>query len=154
NKKETIQIEEDKTTTSTFWDDSKEAEKILKEIKNLKIWTVRYEAVESTMNDVEALFEFYEDGDISDEDMELELAKAEKHIEELEFQKMLSNEEDQLSAILEINPGAGGTESNDWAGMLMRMYIMWGEAQNFTVKEVNYQPGEVAGVKSVTLEIS
>jgi peptide chain release factor 2 len=106
------------------------------------------------MNDLEALNEFYEDGDISEQDMELELSKADKHIEELEFQKMLSNEEDQLNAIIEINPGAGGTESNDWAGMLMRMYIMWGEAQGFTVKEINYQPGEVAGVKSVTLEIT
>jgi len=106
------------------------------------------------MNDLGALYEFYEEGDVSEQDMDKEFAKAEKHVEELEFKKMLSNEEDQLSAILEINPGAGGTESNDWAGMLMRMYIMWGEAKKFTVREVNYQPGEVAGVKSVTLEIS
>lgn len=106
------------------------------------------------MNDLEALYEFYEEGDVSEQDMDLEFAKTEKHVEELEFKKMLSNEEDQLSAIIEINPGAGGTESNDWAGMLMRMYIMWGEANKFTVREVNYQPGEVAGVKSVTLEIS
>jgi peptide chain release factor 2 len=71
----------------------------------------------------------------------------------MEFKKMLSNEEDQLSAILEINPGAGGTESQDWAEMLMRMYIMWSEKHNFSVKELNYQPGDGAGIKSATLEI-
>ena len=74
-------------------------------------------------------------------------------LEELEFKKMLSNEEDQLSAMIEINPGAGGTESNDWAGILMRMYIMWAEKQGYKVKQVNYQAGEVAGIKSCTLEI-
>lgn len=74
-------------------------------------------------------------------------------LEELEFKRMLSNEEDQLSAMIEINPGAGGTESNDWAEILMRMYIMWGEKQGYKVKQVNYQPGEVAGLKSCTLEI-
>ena len=105
------------------------------------------------MNDLETLFEFYEGGDVSESEIESEFLKVEKKIEELEFRKMLSNEEDQLSAIIEINPGAGGTESNDWAGMLMRMYIMWGEAHKFTVRELNYQAGEVAGVKSVTLEI-
>lgn len=84
--------------------------------------------------------------------MDAEYAKVLKMLEALEFKRMLSDEEDQLSAIIEINPGAGGTESNDWAGMLMRMYILWGEKQGFKVKEINYQAGEVAGVKSVTLE--
>ncbi len=105
------------------------------------------------MNDLETLFEFYEGGDVSEAEIESEFRKVEKKVEELEFKKMLSNEEDQLSAIIEINPGAGGTESNDWASMLMRMYIMWGEAHKFTVRELNYQAGEVAGIKSVTLEI-
>jgi len=105
------------------------------------------------MNDLETLFEFYEGGDVSEVEIESEFRKVEKKVEELEFKKMLSNEEDQLSAIIEINPGAGGTESNDWASMLMRMYIMWGEAHKFTVRELNYQAGEVAGIKSVTLEI-
>lgn len=84
--------------------------------------------------------------------MDEEYQKVQKQLEALEFKRMLSNEEDQLSAILEINPGAGGTESNDWAGLLMRMYILWGEKHGYKVKEVNYQAGEVAGVKSVTLE--
>lgn len=105
------------------------------------------------MNDLEALYEFFEEGDISEADLTKEFNKVQVKVEDLEFKKMLSNEEDQLSAIIEINPGAGGTESNDWAGMLMRMYIMWGESHKFTVKELNYQAGEVAGVKSVTLEI-
>ncbi|CAN5615796.1 hypothetical protein BH23BAC1_BH23BAC1_04000 [soil metagenome] len=84
--------------------------------------------------------------------MNREYSKTESALEDLEFRKMLSNEEDQLSAIMEINPGAGGTESMDWAEMLMRMYIMWGESHGYKVKQVNYQPGEAAGVKSATLE--
>lgn len=102
---------------------------------------------------MEALNEFYEAGDVSDEEMDTEYKKVVDALEELEFKKMLSNEEDQLSAILEINPGAGGTESQDWAEMLMRMYIMWGESHKFTVRQLNYQPGEGAGIKSATLEI-
>ncbi len=85
--------------------------------------------------------------------MDAEFAKVSKAVEDLEFKKMLSAEEDQLNAILEINPGAGGTESQDWAEMLMRMYIMWGEKRGFSVKQVDYQPGEGAGIKSATLEI-
>ena len=85
--------------------------------------------------------------------MDRDYAKTEKAVEELEFKKMLSREEDQLSAIVEINPGAGGTESNDWADMLNRMYIMWGEKSGYTVSQLNYQSGEVAGIKSATLEI-
>ncbi len=104
-------------------------------------------------NDFETLFEFHQEGDVSDLEIEAEYAKAEKTVEELEFKRMLSNEEDILSAMIEINPGAGGTESCDWAEMLMRMYIMWGEKSGYTIREVNYQAGEVCGVKSVTLEI-
>ncbi len=88
----------------------------------------------------------------SDEEVEAEYQKAMKLLEELEFKKMLSGEEDQLNAMIEINPGAGGTESNDWAEILMRMYIMWGEKKGMKVKQVNYQPGDVAGLKSCTLE--
>lgn len=86
------------------------------------------------------------------DDIEKEYHKALTVLEELEFKKMLSGDEDQLNAMIEINPGAGGTESNDWAEILMRMYIMWGEKQGMKVKQVNYQPGEVAGIKSATLE--
>jgi peptide chain release factor 2 len=137
----------------TFWDDPKEAEKTLKAMKSLKMWTDDYDKVETMFGDLEALDEFYQAGDVSDEEIGEEYNKVSKAVEELEFKKMLSNEEDQLSAILEINPGAGGTESQDWAEMLMRMYIMWGERHKFGVKQINYQPGEGAGIKSATLEI-
>jgi peptide chain release factor 2 len=91
-------------------------------------------------------------GEGDEKEIDLEYNKLIKLVEDLEFKRMLSNEEDQLSAMLEINPGAGGTESQDWAEMLMRMYMMWGDKQNYTVKRVNYQPGETAGIKSATLE--
>lgn len=110
--------------------------------------------MEKTVSDLEVLFDFYKEGDVSEEDIKLEAKKVESAIEGLEFKRMLSGEEDQLSAILEINPGAGGTESQDWAEMLMRMYIMWAESHNFGVKQVNYNPGEGAGIKSATLEIT
>ena len=85
--------------------------------------------------------------------MNTEFKKVARAVDELEFKKMLGGEEDQLSAMIEINPGAGGTESNDWADMLNRMYIMWGESNDYKVTQVNYQAGEVAGIKSATLEI-
>lgn len=100
------------------------------------------------------LFDFHKEGDVSEEDIQKEYAKAETAIEQLEFKRMLSNEEDQLSAVLEINPGAGGTESQDWAEMLMRMYIMWAERQKYGVRQINYQAGDGAGIKSATLEIT
>ena len=99
------------------------------------------------------LNEFHEAGETSEEELDAEYQKAAQAVEDLEFKKMLGREEDQLSAIIEINPGAGGTESNDWADMLNRMYIMWGESKDYKVTQVNYQPGEVAGIKSATLEI-
>ncbi len=102
--------------------------------------------------DLETLYEFHEMGEVEEEEVEEEYKKAEFIIEELEFKKMLSGPEDQLNAMLEINPGAGGTESQDWADMLNRMYIMWGEKNKFKVKQVSYQAGDVAGVKSATLE--
>jgi len=103
---------------------------------------------------MEALFEFYEDGEVDDKEMDSEYEDVKTAIEELEFKKMLSGEEDQLSAMIDINPGAGGTESQDWAEMLLRMYIMWGESHKYKVREVNYQPGDTAGIKSATLEIT
>ena len=106
------------------------------------------------IGDLETLFEFYEEGEVDDKEMDSEYDKVRSVIEELEFKKMLSGEEDQLSAMIDINPGAGGTESQDWAEMLLRMYIMWSESHNYKVREVNYQPGDTAGIKSATLEIT
>jgi peptide chain release factor 2 len=109
--------------------------------------------VSKQLDDLEVLNEFQEAGDATEEELELEYKKTFKSIEELEFKKMLSQEEDQLSAMIEINPGAGGTESQDWADMLNRMYIMWGEKSGYKVTQVDYQSGDVAGIKSATLEI-
>lgn len=105
------------------------------------------------MDDLDVLNEFHEAGDVGEEELDIEYEKASKAIEELEFKKMLSKEEDQLSAVVEINPGAGGTESQDWADMLNRMYIMWGEKSDYKVSQIDYQSGDVAGIKSATLEI-
>ncbi len=99
------------------------------------------------------LHEFHEAGDATEDELDAEYRKTAKSVEDLEFKKMLSKEEDQLSAVIEINPGAGGTESQDWADMLHRMYIMWGEKNGYKVREVDYQAGEVAGIKSATIEI-
>lgn len=98
------------------------------------------------------LFDFFEQGEATDAEVSQEQQKVQTLLEELEFKKMLSNEEDQLSAIIEINPGAGGTESQDWAEMLMRMYVMWGEKEGYKVSEIDRQLGEGAGIKSATLE--
>lgn len=117
------------------------------------MWTDAFEKVNKLLEDLDVLNEFHEAGDVGEEELDREYQKTAKAVEELEFKKMLSREEDQLSAVLEINPGAGGTESNDWAEMLNRMYIMWGEKSGYKVTQVDYQAGEVAGIKSATLEI-
>ena len=152
-KKVEIEDEERISHQNDFWNNSKQAEVILKNIRTKKIWTDAYEKVSKQLDDLEVLNEFHDAGDTSDEELEMEYKKSSQAIEELEFKKMLSHEEDQLSAVIEINPGAGGTESQDWADMLNRMYIMWGEKSGYKVTQVDYQSGEVAGIKSATLEI-
>jgi peptide chain release factor 2 len=124
----------------------------MKQIQARKTWTSDFENLEKIIQDLEVLYEFYSMEEVSEEEIKAEYQKAKAAVEELELKKMLSAEEDQLNAVLEINPGAGGTESNDWASILMRMYIMWGEKNGYKVKEVDVQPGEVAGIKSATLE--
>lgn len=108
--------------------------------------------MQSSLEDLETLQEFADMGEAAPEEVDQEYSKGIAQLEALELKKMLSSQEDQLSAMLQITPGAGGTESNDWAGMMMRMYIMWGEANGYKVKEIDFQAGDVAGVKSVTLE--
>jgi peptide chain release factor 2 len=125
----------------------------LQSLRAKKVWTDAFSRVNKLIEDLEVFNEFHEAGDVGEEELNLEFAKAVKAVEELEFKKMLSGKEDQLSAIIEINPGAGGTESNDWAEILNRMYIMWGEKNGYTVSQIDYQPGEVAGIKSASLEI-
>jgi peptide chain release factor 2 len=115
------------------------------------MWTESFEDLKTSLEDVETLYEFYEAGEASQDEVDKEYEKSLQALEELEFKKMLSNEEDQLNAIMEINPGAGGTESQDWASMLYRMYTMWGEKNGMRVREILYQDGETAGIKSATL---
>ena len=148
-----IQDEERITHQAEFWNNSKEAEVILKNIRIKKVWTDAFDQVNKQLEDLDVLNEFHEAGDVTEEELDVDYKKAAKAIEELEFKKMLSGEEDQLSAVMEINPGAGGTESNDWADMINRMYIMWGEKSGYKVSQIDYQAGEVAGIKSATLEI-
>ncbi len=124
----------------------------MKAIRAKKTWTDHFEQVAASVEEAETLQEFLNEGEGTEAEVNAAYEKALSDVEELEFKKMLSGEEDQLSAMLQINPGAGGTESNDWAGILMRMYIMWGEANGYKVREVEFQAGDVAGVKSVTLE--
>lgn len=148
-----IKDEEAITHQPDFWNNPREAEALMKNIRSKKIWTEAFDQVNRAVEDLEVLNELHEAGEAGEEELDREYEKAAKLVEELEFKKMLSREEDQLSAVLEINPGAGGTESNDWADMLNRMYIMWGEKHGYKVTQVDYQPGEVAGIKSATLEI-
>ena len=137
-----------------FWDNPQRAEEIMKTIRNKKVWTAHFEDVLQQLEDFETLFEFYNANEVSENEITAEYKKTNATIEALELKKMLSGEEDQLSAILEINAGAGGTESCDWADMLLRMYLMWAEKNGYKTTEINLQAGEVAGIKSATIEIS
>ena len=148
-----IEEEEEKTQAPDFWNDPKSAELLLKKIKTTKNWTDAYAKAEEAFNDLKVLEEFFHEGEATHQEMDEQYDKVLKNVEHLEFLQMLGREEDRLNAILKINPGAGGTESQDWAEMLMRMYIRYGEKKNFKVKELDYQEGDVAGIKSVSLEI-
>lgn len=143
---------EDRSHAPDFWDSPKDAEKLLKEVKELKIWTNLYDSAINRFDDVTVMQEFKEMGDCTEEEFDNTVDLCIKSIEELEFMNMLSDENDKFGAILNINPGAGGTESHDWAEMLMRMYIRWGERNNYKVKTVSLIQGDVAGISSVSLE--
>ena len=125
----------------------------MREARALKAWTVPWEATHRAVEDLEVLLEFQREGMATEEEANASLAAAQTLIEELEFKRMLSGEEDALSAIVEINAGAGGTESQDWAEMLQRMYLMWGQRHGFSVREVSRTDGEGAGIRSATVEI-
>jgi len=125
----------------------------MRQLRNKKKWVDDYEEAVNFTEDAEVIFEFFKEGEGEAENVENRYNKALKAIESLEFKNMLSEEGDDLSAVLQITAGAGGTESCDWASMLMRMYMMWAEKNGFKIKELNYQEGDVAGIKTVTLEI-
>jgi peptide chain release factor 2 len=149
-----IEVQESdlKSQDPTFWDHPKEAEEVLKKMRGQKFWIDAYEEVRADYDDLLVLIEFYEAGESLEEEVEVHYKTSISKLEELELKNMLSAEEDSLNAVLQITAGAGGTESCDWASMLMRMYMMWGEKRGMKIKEINYQAGDVAGVKTVTLE--
>lgn len=125
----------------------------MKEIKSLKFWVEMYAKVKNTYEDLEVLYEFYTEGEVTEEEISERYQQALEVFEDIEFRTTLNQPEDEMSAILEINAGAGGTEANDWAGMLLRMFVMYAEKSGYKVTELNRQDGDVVGVKSVSLEI-
>jgi peptide chain release factor 2 len=126
----------------------------MKFIQSKKQWVDDFNAASSLVNDLEVLIEFLQEGEVSEAEVQAQHDKALSVLEKMEFKNMLSEEGDELPAVLQITAGAGGTESCDWAAMLMRMYMMWAEKNGYKVKELNYQEGDVAGIKTVTLEIN
>jgi len=147
-----LQEEELRTQDPTFWDDPKAAETQMKSIRTLKFWIEAYDRLKTAYDDLEVLIEFAKEGAADEEEVDDAHKSLLVEVEELELKNMLSGEEDSLSAVLQITAGAGGTESCDWASMLMRMYMMWGQKNGYKIKELNFQEGDVAGVKTVTLE--
>ncbi|MES2456521.1 MAG: peptide chain release factor 2 [Bacteroidota bacterium] len=154
NRLEDIRIEQELTLQPNFWDDPKKAEKHIAEINAKKIWTDGWQRANSVLEDTQVLFDFWQAGDATEEEMREQFELGVQEIEALELKNMLKTKEDQLPAVMQITAGAGGTESCDWAYMLMRMYLMWAEKNGYKVAEQDYQEGEVAGIKTVTIEIS
>jgi peptide chain release factor 2 len=137
-----------------LWNDPKKAEELLKSIAEIKSWTTDFDRVSTAIEDLVVLNDYLKEGEATEEDVDNQYDVCLSLVEDLEVRNMLQREEDQLGAILKINSGAGGTESNDWADMLMRMYLRWAERNNYKVKELDYQAGDEVGIKSVTLEIT
>jgi len=125
----------------------------MKTIQSIKVWTDGFQEVDRLIEDFLVLYEFYEEGEATEKEVDQAFGETLGKVEELEARNMLRNEEDRLGAILKINAGAGGTESNDWAEMLLRMYSRWAEKNNYKLKIMDSQPGDETGVKSCTLEI-
>lgn len=142
-----------RTQNPEFWNNREEAEKVVKKVRDLKFWLEGYEAVKTAIEDLTILFDFAKEGEASEEEVELQYRTTLEKIENLELRNMLRKEEDRLGAVIKINSGAGGTESQDWASMLMRMYIRWAEANNYKLKISNLQEGDEAGIKTVTMQL-
>ncbi len=150
-----LQIKEDEKLTQDpdFWNDAKKAEQVMRQIRNKKIWTDAFKHCSDSVEDLAVLYDFFKEQAATEEELDAQFKLASARVEDLEFKNMLSSEEDSLNAVLQITAGAGGTESCDWAGILMRMYVMWAQKNGHTVKELDMQEGDVAGVKQCTLEI-
>lgn len=121
-------------------------------LRSKKKWVEDYNKANNLAEELQIVHEFFKEGDATEEELDSQYEQTLEHLENLEFRNMLSDEGDSMSAVLQITAGAGGTESCDWASMLMRMYMMWSEKQGYKIKELNYQAGDVAGIKTVTLE--
>jgi peptide chain release factor 2 len=135
-----------------FWDDNTRATGIMKEIKVNEYWIHLFQDVESSVEDFAVLFEFWKAGDATEQETKEAFDKGVTLIEDAEFKSTLNKPEDELPAVMQINPGAGGTESQDWAEMLLRMYSMYGDKQGWTVTSLDYQEGDGAGIKSATIQ--
>jgi len=148
-----ISNEEEISLSPDFWNDSKAAEAHMKILRVKKKWVTDFEQVSLMMDELDILFEFFKEGEAKESEVENQFALTLEKLEEIEFRNMLSNEGDDMSAVLQITAGAGGTESNDWAEMLYRMYLMYCSKNGYKVREINNQAGDVAGIKTVTIEI-
>ncbi len=150
-----MQLEEEQLRTQDpgFWDDARRAEEQMKKVKTLEKWINGYKEVRTLTDELALAFEFCKDEMISEEELDEAYTKAVEAIEALELKNMLRQEEDAMAAVLKINSGAGGTESQDWAEMLMRMYLRYAEAQGYRTSISNIQDGDEAGIKTVTIEI-
>ncbi|WP_460567962.1 peptide chain release factor 2 [Flaviaesturariibacter terrae] len=152
NRRSKIDQDKQLSLSPGFWDDNARATGILKEIKVNEYWTGLYETVEGAVEDFAVLFEFWKEGEGTEDDVRAAYEKATAAIEDAEFKSTLNQPEDELPAVLQINSGAGGTESQDWAEMLARMYRMYGEKQGWTVTELDWQDGDGAGIKTATYQ--
>ncbi|MEA4948384.1 MAG: peptide chain release factor 2 [Petrimonas sp.] len=150
-----IQLEEEelKTQAPDFWNDNKVAETQMKIVRELKGWLNAYDKVKSATEELQLAFDFVKEGIVSEEEVDANYAKATELIENLELKNMLRREEDQLGAVLKINAGAGGTESQDWASMLFRMYQRWCEDKGYKTTVTNWQDGDDAVIKTATLQV-
>ena len=125
----------------------------MKEIQSLKQWVEDFEKAKQLSEDLEVIYDYFKEGEVTEDELKNQFEQCKEHIEDIEFKNMLSNEGDEMSAVIQITAGAGGTESCDWAQMLTRMYTMWAEKNKFKIKQLDFQHGDVAGIKSVTIEI-
>lgn len=142
-----------RTQDPVFWEDAKRAEAQMKVVKELKKWIELYNRVSSAAEELQLAFEYVKEEIITEEEVDTAYASTLQQLEDLEFRNMLRQEADQLGCVLKINSGAGGTESQDWASMLMRMYIRWVEANGYKLTINNIQEGDEAGIKTVTMQV-
>lgn len=148
-----LKEEELKTQDPEFWNDAKKAEAKMKDIRKLKFWVEAFDKLTAKLGDLEVTLEFFKEEMATEEEVDAIAAELKENIEDLELKNMLSGEEDALNAVLQITAGAGGTEAQDWAEMLYRMYKMWADKNGYKTQVLNYQEGDVAGIKTVTIEL-